>query len=49
MTNEKKQPKEKKNGFVRFLRFVFVHNWGLKLTAIVSAVVLWMSTVGFAV
>ena len=37
---------KKPNRAVRFLRFVFVHNWGLKLTALVAAAVLWLITVG---
>lgn len=47
MTNvEEKTPVKTGNKFTRFMRRVFVHNWGLKLTAIVTAVVLWLITVG---
>lgn len=39
--------KEKRpNGFVRFVRRLFVKNWGLKLAAILSAVALWCISVG---
>lgn len=38
--------KKKKNRFVRALYCIFVHNWGLKLTAILTAVGLWVLTVG---
>lgn len=47
MTNmEEKTPAKTGNKFTRFLHRVFVYNWGLKLTAIVTAVVLWLITVG---
>lgn len=35
------RPQHKQNGFVRFLKAVFVHNWALKLSAIGIAVLGW--------
>lgn len=37
---------EKKKGFSHILYMIFVHNWGLKLTAILTAGVLWLLAVG---
>ena len=38
--------KKPPNKFVRFLKFVFVRNIGLKVLAVVTAVVLWALIVG---
>lgn len=38
---------KKRNAFARALRFIFIHNWGLKLAAIVTAAALWFVTAGF--
>ncbi|MDE6029528.1 MAG: hypothetical protein K2F90_04330 [Clostridiales bacterium] len=45
--NDKKQENAKKpNGFVRFLKAVFVHNIGWKILSIVSAAVIWALAAG---
>lgn len=38
--------KKNKNVFVRALRWIFVNNWGLKLTALITAVGLWLLAAG---
>lgn len=38
--------KKKKNRFARALHFIFIRNWGLKLTAVITAVGLWVLSVG---
>lgn len=40
------ETEKKRNPFVRFLRFVFVRNWGLKVTAVVTAAALWLLAAG---
>lgn len=37
---------KKQNGFVRFLKAVFVHNIGWKLLSIVAAAVIWGLSAG---
>ena len=44
--NEKEQKKQ--NGFVRFLKRIFVHNIGWKLLALVSAIAIWVLAIGFS-
>ena len=44
METEKKQKKE--NGFKRFLKAVFVHNFVGKITAIIISALLWVLAVG---
>ena len=41
-----KDAEPKGNGFVRFLKFAFVKNIGLKIAAILTAAVMWALIVG---
>jgi len=44
---QKEQEQKKQNGFVRFLKFVFVKNIGLKLLALLTAGAMWLIIAGF--
>lgn len=46
METAKKQKKE--NGFKRFLKAVFVHNFAAKITAVIISALLWVLAVGLS-
>ncbi len=43
---EKSNQEKKQNGFIRFLKAVFVNNFTYKLFAVLFGVLLWLLSVG---